>query len=225
MKQWLFMGGCDKRDLLLYTCKMMALDGSKVLLVDWTDGHMYRYLIKTGIEELAVTEYNGFDITWSTENAELAEYNYCLYDIGTATESINVQLEGEDRLVWISTPDRCELGRSIDWLRKICKQHPQFHGREIQPVFIRALDAIGSHAYTLDLLTELPLVWKEKMISIPWNEGNEEIRLSNEHTGMIRMKRITRAYKQALIELVRELTGWTRTEVRGVFRQAERRGA
>lgn len=225
MEQWLFMGGCDKRDLLLYTCKMLVLGGSRVLLVDLSDGQMYRYLLRTGIEELTVTEYNGFDITWSMESAEVTSYDYCLCDLGTGSKALDSRLENADHLLWVSTSDHCELGKSKEWLETICKQSSLLQGREILPIFIRALDSISNHSYAMSMLAELPLAWKENMILIPWNEGNEEIRLANEHSGMIVMRRISRAYKQALKGMVRELTGWTRTEVSGALRQAERRGA
>lgn len=224
--RWLFTGASDKRELILYMCKILALSGSKVLLVDLSDGRIYRYLLRSGIEELAITEYNGFDITSTAVHMDHEAYDYCLYDIGVTTRNIEGLLESADQIIWASSHDRCELGRSIEWLHDSSKRYSQLAGREIQVVFIRTLDSVLNQEYVLGLLDEIQSMgWKERIISIPWSEGNEEIRLLNEHSGSLRMRRISKAYKRALLELLGELTGWSMSEAKGALRLAERRGA
>lgn len=226
VKRWLFTGAGDKRDLILYSCKILALSGNKVLLVDLSDGRIYRYLTRSGIEELVVTEYNGFDITSTAVHPDHEAYDYCLYDIGMTTRNIDGLLESADQIIWGSSHDRCELGRSIEWLRDSVKRYSQLAGREMQIVFIRTLDYGLDKDYVLGLLEEIQSIgWKERIITIPWSEGNEEIRLLNEHSGSLRMRHLSKAYKHALLELLGELTEWSMSEAKGALRLAERRGA
>ena len=54
MKRWIFSGICDKSDMLLYMCKILANGDSRVLLVDGAIDAKYQHCISVMHPQLPV---------------------------------------------------------------------------------------------------------------------------------------------------------------------------
>ncbi|MEF2967268.1 hypothetical protein V3851_15630 [Paenibacillus sp. M1] len=225
LKSWIFAGKSDKRDLLLYMCKVLSGAGRKALLVDMTDGRKYRILTGNGKPALPVTEFGGFDIADGIGAADTASYDFCLYDTEMLQFGSCGLWERADAVLWVTTYDRYEVECSAQWFGHLLNRWPQLANMAVRPVFVRTLDSFLTADYILGYMEELPIRWNRDYIKIPWSESNEALQMENEHAQTISIGRISRAYKNALLTLVADLAGWSAPETKRALRHAERRRA
>ncbi len=225
MKSWIFTGKSDKRDLLLYICKVLSGAGKKSLLVDMTDGRKYRYLVGNGKDCLPVTDFYGFDISDGMINAEPDSYDYCLYDLETMHFGSMEMWERADAVMWVTSYDRYEVENSAEWFQHLFHRWPQLKQIEIQPVFIRMVDSFLTPNYIMGYVEHLPIRWRQEIVRIPWSEFNEIVQMENEHAQTLRMGRISRTYKKAILSLIVDLADLSLPSTKKALRTAERRRA
>ncbi|GAA0137252.1 hypothetical protein YSY43_40930 [Paenibacillus sp. YSY-4.3] len=230
MERWIFTGAVDKRDLLLYICKVLASSGCRVLLIDATDRGKYRYVIGgiTGGEE-KITEFNGFDVVRVGSEMDEAErfeaYDYCLYDVNHLLPASGQVWSEAWQVIWVASYDRYEIADSCEFYSRLFMTWPQLRGMKVHPVFTRTMDTYVDERYVMSLMEDLPIEWTEANIRIPWDEINIAVQTENEHSQTLRMNRITRAYKRAIADLISQLAGWESKTVKKALRKAERRQA
>ncbi|MDQ0087775.1 hypothetical protein J2T12_001181 [Paenibacillus anaericanus] len=237
MKRWIFAGISDKRDLLLYLCKLLTVSKYRVLLTDATEGRRYSYSIGNLDPTLQLTEFCGFDVTTGLSSTELWEeelteagkhsavYDYMLLDMDSLMLSSIDPWLSADEILWVTSFDRYEVERSSEWFRRLFLKWPELQGMKVRPLYIRTVESNLNEEYIMGFMEDLPIVWNEDPIWIPWNENNMAIQLENEHSNLLRMNRISRSYQRALVTLLQQLVGLRTTDVRRAFRQAKRREA
>lgn len=236
MKRWLFAGVSDKRELILYICKLLTAAGQRVLLVDRTVESKYQYLARNREGALPLIEFCGFDITngeleASEEGTGLPEvihinaesYDYLLYDYELDQPETEGFCSQMDQIIWVTTFDHYEVERSADWFRQWFRSDPKLAGVLVHPVLIRTVESYLTANYMMSLTEDLPIEWNTDVACIPWNELNTAIHYENGHEHMLHIHRITRSYRRALISLTVQLTGWTRREAKRAMRSARRR--
>ncbi|WP_188538487.1 hypothetical protein [Paenibacillus segetis] len=237
MKRWIFAGISDKRDLLLYLCKVLASSKHQVLLTDATEGKRYSYSIGGLDPSLQITQFCGFDVATGFTNIALLEkeiiensnlsavYDYMLMDVDTLHfNSIDPWLV-TDEILWVTSFDRYEVERSCAWFRELFLKWPELQGMKVHQLYIRTVDSYLDQDYIMGFMEDLPIEWSTEPITVPWNENNMAIQLENEYSSSLRMNRISRSYQRALLVLLEQLVGWRTTDARRAFRQAKRREA
>ncbi|MFD3257475.1 hypothetical protein ACE3MQ_02560 [Paenibacillus lentus] len=228
MERWIFTGAVDKRDLLLYICKVLASSGRRVLLIDATDRGKYRHVIGGIVDEHEISEFNGFDVArLGTEaDKELSDsYDYCLYDIDRVSDHSGYIWNAAEQIIWVASYDRYEIAESSEFFSQLVQTWPQLHGMKVLPVFTRTMDSFVDEQYVMSLMDQLPIEWIFTEIRIPWDEINFAVQTENEHSQTLRMNRITRSYKKAITDLITRLAGWEFKTAKKALRKAERRQA
>jgi len=236
MKRWLFAGVSDKRELILYICKLLTAAGQRVLLVDRTVESKYLYLARNREGALPLIEFCGFDITNGELEASEAgtglpeaihisaeSYDYVLYDYELDQPEAEGLCSQIDQIIWVTTFDHYEVERSADWFRQWLRSDPKLPGVLVHPVLIRTVESYLTANYMMSLTEDLQIEWNTDVACIPWNELNTAIHYENGHEHMLHIHRITRSYRRALISLTVQLTGWTRSEAKRAMRSARRR--
>lgn len=237
MKRWVFTGISDKHELLLYLSKIMTSANQKVLLTDVTTTGKYGYSVGSIDSKLRLTEFCGFDVATGFSNAQELEkevyeqgslsgvYDYLLLDINIADCGCYEVWHTADQIVWISTFDRYDIEQSKQWFEALFTKFPDLKGMNVQPVYIQAVDSYLDHDYIMSFMEELPIIWNEEAIIVPWDEVSVAIHLENTHTHNLKMQPISREYKKALVSLVEHLSGWDKKETKKALRIAERKQA
>lgn len=221
----IFVGKSDKRDLLLYFCKLLASQGKRVLLVDVTDYKKYRYSIGSRQACLLLMEFSGFDVSDGLPDPHhIMTYDYVLYDVESLFLGFDVWCNA-DELIWVTTFDRFEVESSVEWFRVLLSRWPQLKERYVLPVYIRTVDSYLTDQYIMSFMEVLELNWRTTPVWIPWNEVNTAIQIENEYDQSLLMHRLSRSYKHALRELAIQLTGCGFWDAKKAFRIAERRKA
>lgn len=245
MKRWIFTGKSDKRDLLLYMCKVLTAAGRRVLLVDATEGRKYRYSISSTKGDVPTVEFNGFDVALGLTWNELysldtlrqhchhygitsdygKDYDYVLYDMESLTLSTSELWLHADQVLWVTSFDRYEVESSAEWFRRLFMNWPQLDGIRIRPVYIRTVESYLHEDYIIAFMEGLPINWEPDAIWVPWDETNVAAQLENEHSGLLSMKRISRSYRRAILGLLHILMEEDKVAVKRALRIAERRQA
>lgn len=236
MNSWIFAGLCDKSDMLLYICKLLAGGGGKVLLVDATEKRKYPYFVGGLDERLGITEFSGFDVACGFEDADGLEahlqshgggfenYDYVIYDLELLGFCSKEDWERASALVWATDYEVWTLEEGGRWLKQAAHRHfEQGVIPEMRKVAVRAVDEWFGDSYLDGYFADLPVRWKGETFVLPWNELDLSLKLRNEHTKKLEMKPLTRGYKKQLCNLVQNLTDRDRKQVHRALRNAERR--
>lgn len=224
VKSWIFAGKSDKRDLLLYLCKLLSASDQRVLLVDVTDFRKYRYTIGSTAVHLPLMQFSGFDVSDGLPDLTQAAYDYVLYDV----ESLHIGYSlwaSADQIVWVTSFDRYEVESSAEWFRLLLARWPQLTNMEVLPIYVRTVDSFLTSEYIMSFMEDIPVNWSHAEIWFPWNEINVAVQIENEHAQLLKMQGISRSYKRALRHLIGRLTGWGTAETRRALRVVERRRA
>ncbi|MNP16213.1 hypothetical protein D3C76_1086010 [compost metagenome] len=224
MKSWIFAGKSDKRDLLLYLCKLLTASNQRVLLVDLTDFRKYRYSVGSAAAHLTLMQFSGFDVSDGLLDLTQADYDYVLFDVESLYIGSNLW-ESADQIVWVTSFDRYEVESGAEWFRLLLARWPQLTNIEVLPVYVRTVDSFLTSEYIMSFMEGVSIHWSQDEIWIPWNETNVAVQIENEHSQLLRIDGISRTYKRALRHLMEQLTGWGTAESRRALRIVERRRA
>ncbi|MEK4072427.1 hypothetical protein MHI01_00895 [Paenibacillus sp. FSL M7-0656] len=234
MHTWIFAGLCEKNDLMLYLCKILASTGNKVLLVDGTLQQKYGYGVGDSQQSLRITEFEGFDIAChfvtsaAVENhlevngERLDSYDYVLYDMETSHfASRNLWLTADVR-VWVSDYERYNLERGKGWLTRLLEEQSLPGELSFQRLLINGVDCKLEARYLWAYLEGSPFVWTGESLVLPWDELTAAVKLENEHHRRVHLGPLSRNYKKSLCRVVEQLTGWESVRSRRAMKEAER---
>ncbi|QLG39988.1 MULTISPECIES: hypothetical protein [unclassified Paenibacillus] len=234
MQTWIFAGLCEKNDLMLYLCKILASSGKRVLLVDGTLQQKYGYGVGESQQSLRITEFEGFDIAcqFVTSTAveshleangeKLESYDYVLYDMETSHFASRELWLMADTRVWVSDYERYNLERGKGWLKRLLEEQSLPAELPFQRILINAVDCKLEARYLWAYLEDSPFVWTGESLILPWDELTAAVKLENEHHRRIRLGPLSRNYKRSLCRLVEQLTGWENVQSRRAIKEAER---
>lgn len=235
MRTWIFAGVCDKSDLLLYLCKILAQDGKRVLLVDGARGRRYAHCRGRMEPDKEITEFAGFDVA-----SGFADFSSLKEMLGSSVEPsydlVIADVERESFIgheewreagarVWVSSFELAGLMEGEKWLLESFADLKELGPLEFHRVYLNAIKDLTEDAYIESFLGNVPVRWLEDPVHIPWDEYCYALKIENEHAGRLRIKPLSRSYKRALTELISRLADLEERSIRRAFRQAERRRA
>lgn len=234
MHAWIFAGLCEKTDLMLYLCKILAASGKRVLLVDGTLQQKYTYSVDEGNHSLRITEFEGFDVACQFVTSAAVEshleasgegidaYDYIVYDVETSHfASRDLWLQAEIRL-WVCDYERYNLERSKGWLEHLLEEQDLPGNLSFQRILINAVECKLDVQYLWTYLDGGPFEWIAESLVLPWDELIAAVKLENEHHRRIWLGPLSRNYKKSLRRLVEQLTGWEPVQSRKAMKEAER---
>ncbi|AWB44860.1 hypothetical protein DCC85_11945 [Paenibacillus sp. CAA11] len=237
MRSWIFTGISDKRDLLLYLSRLLAVSGLRVLLVDATERQTYRYSISKLDKHIPVTEFYGFEVAdgffsdeglreyLEQQGTDIKSYDIVIYDLEKLSfGSTEIWLEAES-VWWVSSMDRFEVERSTEWFARLLQMYPKLQGIFIRTVFLHHLDCRISPEYVQMLASGLPVKWSEEPLTIATDELAYAAKIENGHDRAISLRRLTRTYKKSISQLVVQVAGWKGAQAKRALKLAERRKA
>lgn len=235
MRTWIFAGICDKSDLLMYLCKILAYSGNRVLLMDAAQEGKYAHCIGRLDPSMSVTEFSGFDVACGFDHyAELekylmelgeAEYDYLVIDAEKESFLTQDVWENANAKVWVSSFEIAGLLRGASWLEELSMKRKEQGFPEFHRVYLNVVEDLMDDTYIENYLGKAQIRWMDEPIRIPWDELTFALKVENEHTGRLRIKPLSRRYKRALMELIQRLTEMEQRQIRRAFRHAERRRA
>ncbi|ANA82203.1 hypothetical protein C7121_24540 [Paenibacillus glucanolyticus] len=235
MKTWIFTGICDKSDLLLYMCKILAFGDNRVLLVDGALDAKYKHCIGVMHPKLPIIEFAGFDVATGFQNysslrkylegRDEKTYDYVIMDVEKSQFLDKNQWDEADAYVWVSGFEVTGLRKSsalLDELRaaRIDDPLPPFHR-----VYVQVIEDLTDEAYIEGYLEESRIEWLGPPVKMPWDELFFALKIKNEHAGRLGIKPLSRQYKRSLTELIRRLSEMEQRHIRRALRQAGRRHA
>ncbi|WP_106767763.1 hypothetical protein [Paenibacillus faecalis] len=235
MRIWVFAGICDKSDLLMYLCKILAHSGNRVLLLDAAQEGKYAHCIGRLDPSMSVTEFSGFDVACGFENFSALErylndsgepeYDYLVIDVEKESFLTQDVWELANAKVWVSSFEIAGLMKGAKWLEELSMKYKEQGAPEFQRVYLNVVEDLTDDAYIESYLSKAQIQWMDEPIRIPWDEFAFALKVENEHTGRLRIKPLSRRYKRALMELMHRLTELEQRQIRRAFRLAERRQA
>ncbi|KKO55517.1 hypothetical protein [Paenibacillus sp. DMB20] len=235
MRTWIFAGICDKSDMLLYLCKILAQDGKRILLADAARERKYAHCIGRLDPCLDITEFSGFDVACGFEDcsalmdrlgrSEEAPYDLVVIDVEKESFMKPQDWQGADAMVWVSSFELTGLMKGDQWLKGLSEGWEGLQPPGFQRVYLNAIEDMTDDAYIDSYLGRAQVRWLDEPIRIPWDELSYALKIENEHAGRLRIKPLGRTYKRALMELIQRLTEMERRHIRRAMKQAERRRA
>lgn len=235
MRTWIFAGICDKSDLLMYLCKILANGGSKVLLADAAHNAKYNHFTRRVHASLALVEFGGFDIATGftdydslleyLEQQEEASYDYVVIDAERSEFLSADHWHAAHARIWVSGFELAGLLEGTEWLKRITMEAfgdtpPSFHR-----VYMNVIEDLTDDSYIESYLDQSGIHWLDQPIRIPWDELAYALKVENEHAGRLGLRPLSRRYKRSLMELIRRLTAMESRHIRRALRLAERRHA
>lgn len=245
MKKILFIGACDKSELLMYCAKIMSKAEWQVLIVDATLQQRYSYMIPEFESKQLITECNGFDVATNfhsscaagetyyealntelrQEQKSLSTYDFLLIDTDTQLflEPDSIQQWGMmDQHVLVSNADRytisCNLAMLEVYLGRMQTELIPF--TEIHYPFV---ETIVDPEYLRSTLSHLPIMFEEEREFLFYLDERElALKSQMQFESEFRLKSLTRATKRNLLQVLRIWTEASPKQLQGALKLAER---
>ena len=226
LKKILFLGTCDKTDFLLSLSKLLAHADQRVLLIDATRDRLYEYVVPNVLEgKRTVCEFEGFELARGYRTlrellpdlAETMEHDFLLID----SDDVNSVAEwgAVEREVLVTSFDLYCTRKNVELIERY------FREREERRSFLKLVyhtDSVIDDRYLEHTLTHLPIMWVDPPIRLPFDEIDLATKIENQHFGRVQMKRLSKAMRNALIQLVERLTDWKTRDIKAAYKRAER---
>lgn len=225
MKQAVFIGDCDKTDLLFYVCKLLGMN-YRVLLADMTRQGRYRHAFPKVEMEKNVQQYDNFDVAES---------------LGGAFELAELVAASDYEYVMVDTDDPAKLG---DWVQSgeiylvTSYENPVMQGnKELLEGLVRSFsegqlplqmtkvicEAGGtlSEDYLDQLYDHLPIEWKESLVYLQ-DHGDISRKILNQFSGTVKLKKISSEFKHAVKSIVESILELDSGQANQLWKKAER---
>lgn len=232
MKRIMFIGACDKSDLLLYVSKLLTQAEQKVLLVDATREQYYSYAVPKIDAEYKITEFEGFDVAHGLFNYDLLEdyfhtnqeklhsYDAVIIDTDRA-EDIGHWSEIEHHLL-VSTYDKPTIEKNVHLVRSLFATRDSSELRMLK-VIVQEVACAITEEYIESTLTEFPIQWTEPSYPVYFDETDYAVKIDNQFNYRLNIKPLSKDYKVTIMELAQLISGLPDGVVKKALKLAEKR--
>ncbi|BFH60129.1 hypothetical protein [Paenibacillus azoreducens] len=224
MKQIVFIGDCDKTDLLFYVCKLLGME-HEVLLADLTRSGRYRHTYPKMEMEAEIHQYDNFDIAESVPDitgiSELTAsnaYDYVIVDIDDPFKIGGLASLNDFYLV--TSYDNHSIQENKVLLEALVRELSKDRLVTMTKVICEV-----EHTFTEDFLVQqydhLPIEWREPLIYVP-DERDLSRKINNQFSGTVQLKRLSPEYKLVIKSIVESILGIEAKQAHALWKQAER---
>lgn len=231
MKRFLFIGACEKTDLMLYISKVLTAANLKVLLVDATLAGKYRYSISLIDENAVLTEFDGIDVAvgFKTFNdlgdhlkkidEDPNDYDVLLID---SDHPEGVAEWGEmDSQALVTSFEKYSVLQNVKLIERFFQDH-MTETRTFLRIYYPFADCQINEAYIDSTLDRFPIQWHELAFDFLVDEVDYSVRVENQYENQIRLRGLSGRYKTRLGEICEALSGLDRKTIKRALKQAER---
>lgn len=233
MKRIMFAGACDKRDLLLYICKVLASAEQRLLLVDATLAQDYRYAVAALDERCPVAQYEGFDVAVGFLNetaldAYLSEQGETLDDyelilIDSDSPDIAAGWKGISGRVLVTNYEKATIAKNVELMSRMLEHGRREAQEQVIQVFLQTVECGIDEAYIESTMSKLPIAWAQPAYAISYDEIDLSTKIDNQFYGRLRLKPLSLPYKKTIVGLSQSISGLDGRAIKEAFKRAERR--
>lgn len=238
MKKILFIGACDKSEILLYLAKILTQAEQRVLIIDGTTLQKYQYSVPEFKNNNLLTEYDGFDVATgfghdqntvslkdeleaclNKTNESESQYNYILID----SDNVNTLIWDEiTHHVLVTNTDRYTLTNNTELLKSYFEhmENTLIPFTKIHyPYFSTNID----DSYMDSTVSRFPIEWNEERdFEIEFDEVDHAWKINLQYESRITLKRLSRALKSNLLTLAKTLTDIDPSILKDAIKKSER---
>lgn len=212
MRKIAFIGAYDKLDLITNLAKMLTILGKKVLVIDSTMLQKARYVIPTMNQEPSyVTEFEGFDVAVGLfdiasiknylgvpQESEM-EYDIAFIDIDNAVSIDKFEIDNSDKNYFVTAFDVYSMKKGLITLAKL-------RGTlQLEKVLFSREMLRDEDDYLNYLSRDFKIVWQERKMYFPLENGDQSVIAENQRLGRIRYKLLSTHYKDAITMMIEEI--------------------
>ncbi len=207
-----FIGGYDKSDLIIYIAKILAVMGKKVLIIDTTTLQKIRYIIPTmSPAKTYVTNFQDIDfaVGFYSYNAiknylglsesENFSYDYIFIDIDSPEAFENFDIKSINKNYFVTNFDTYSIKRGMEILSGITEP------MNIKKVFFSKETSKEEDDYFNYISLGTKAIWNDEIIYFPFEQGDQSVIMENQRTRKIKLKKLTKTYKEGLEYLAEEI--------------------
>ncbi|SEF53678.1 hypothetical protein [Paenibacillus sp. UNC499MF] len=229
----LCVGAKEHSDLLLGICRVAAVAGRRVLLIDGTASRRLSCLVAPGPEPELV-QYDEIDVACyfsrmcealehaSASGAVLQDYDLVMVDTDRADflgKECTYPFEG----FFLTTAyDKYTMRRTEELIRSL-NEACQINTLTSTVIIRDAVECGIDEEYVDKVLAPLPLITPDEYYKLPFDEVDLAVRIESEYQGKIGIRRMSRTYRNVLLAITNEITGEDKVVLKRTIKQAMRR--
>lgn len=226
MKKYIFLGGYDKTDLILFLAKMAVLSDKKVLVIDTTASQKTRYTVPAmSPTQKYITTFEDIDIAVGFSNIEeildytyedVLNYDMLLIDVDSLAAYQNFGVEPLDEHCFVTGFDLYSIRRGLEVLEGLPSP------TRVTKIYFTKDMLPEEDEYVMFLSQGLKVIWNEEIIYFPFERGDQNVINANQRFAKIKIKGLSKDYLDALAFIAEENLGLTDSEVKKAMKTMEK---
>ena len=212
-------GYVDKCDAVMSIARVMNIMDKSILVIDATLDDKYKYIVPAiSNDEKYITQYSEIDFAvgfksyselseYLTEkNIDLERYSYVFIDIETAEKYEKfVELAVNKSYMFIST-NVLSVNKTGELVKKM-RELNEDKMLEFSKVLYRAYISRASNTYMESKINEYNINWSSEVYDISIDEQDTMASIDSQFSGLIDVRKHTKAYIYMISEFVAKLLG------------------
>ncbi len=226
MKKYVFLGGYDKTDLILFLAKMAVLSDKTVLFIDTTASQKARYTVPAmAPTQKYITTFEGIDVAVGFSSMEdiigytydgTIDYDMVILDVDSLMAYQNFGIEPLDEHCFVTGFDLYSIRRGLEVLEGLPAP------TRVSKIYFTKDMLPDEDEYVMYLSQGLKVIWNEDIIYFPFERGDQNVINTNQRFGKIKIKGLSKDYIDALEFIAEENLGLTDGEVRKAIKIMEK---
>lgn len=226
MKKYVFFGGYDKTDLLLFLARIAVLSNKSVLLVDTTASQKARYTVPTmSPTQKYITTFEGIDIAIGFESMEdIAEYTYegsldydmVILDVDSLWAYQSFGIQPLDEHCFVTGFDLYSIRRGVEVLEGLPSP------TRVTKIYFTKDLLPEEDEYVMFLSEGLKVIWNEDIIYFPFERGDQNVINTNQRFAKIKIRGLSKEYLDALQFIAEENLGLSAGDVKKALKIMEK---
>lgn len=226
MKKYVFFGGYDKTDLLLFLAKMATVSDKKVLLIDTTASQKMRYTVPAmSPTQKYITTFEDIDIAIGFDSFEdiqtytyedTLNYDMVMLDVDSLWAYQNFGVDPLDEHCFVTGFDLYSIRRGLEVLEGLPAP------TRVTKIYFTKDMLPEEDEYVMFLSQGLKVIWNDDIIYLPFERGDQNVINTNQRFAKIKIKGLSKDYIDALEFIAEENLGLTDGEVRKAIKIMEK---
>lgn len=222
-----FIGNYDKIDFILYTAKILAQLGKKVLVLDTTVTQKSRYIVPVINPTLSyITVFEDIEVAIGFKTLEQLteyigeeqhlQYDYILIDIDNHQGITGTQLKITDKNYFVTAFDLYSLKKGIEILNNLTEP------LKLTKILFEKEMTQEDDEYLNFLALGKKIVWDDEVIYFPIENGDSLVIAENQKLEKIKFKNLSTQYRSAVTYLAMNISNEDEKKIRNIIKNLDK---